>query len=192
MLAAVCKLNGKLSCIRVVCYDVIRSLHDVGVSALELVISVITVWPEVLQSFSKETPSLLYTLRMVLLFFVNKSSSTDLGNVLRRLCHWNDEPSCIENALKDRGLELAECLRNESLAVARLSQGEIPKCFFNNLNKILSIPTSSGSSTHDINCFFKLSAYSVVCTQKQRKRHNSMYLTDFIQYCCSKLKERSD
>ena len=102
-----------------------RSLYKYKNSALELVVSMVTVWPEVLKtssSCSDEKQSLiLRTLKIVLLYWAN--SATDFGNVLRVLCIWKDGPVTIET-VKDFGMQLSKMLNQDTMANFCIGEGE--------------------------------------------------------------------
>ena len=129
MLTALCKLKEDLGCVRVLCYDLIRSLYDLPETAVELVIAVIAVWPQVLQSPSKGYRPLLSTIKTVLLSFVHESSLTGHCNILRKLCLWEDEQYVL-NGLTDLGSELVEWLKNQRVRVLMRGKGELGR-FFN-------------------------------------------------------------
>ena len=87
-------------------------------TALELVITMVTVWPEVLKTSSdclrgKESP-LAHTVKLVLLYWAQESSSADLGNILRVLCCWEDVLVTVDE-LKRFGLQLIQPLREEGV-----------------------------------------------------------------------------
>jgi len=88
----------------------------------------VTVWPEVLKSSfdcsrGKQSP-LAHTLKLVLLYWAQKSPSDDLGNILRVLCCWEDDP-VAEDELKRFGLQLIQPLRDEGVeANVGLGKGE--------------------------------------------------------------------
>lgn len=125
VLTGSCQIQEDLGCIRVVCYDVMRSLYKYQNSALELVVSVVTVWPEVLKtssSSSDEKQSLiLRTLKIVLLYWAN--SATDFGKVLRVLCIWKDEPVTVET-VKDFGMQLSKLLNEDTMANFHIGEGK--------------------------------------------------------------------
>ena len=125
VLTGSCQIQEDLGCIRVVCYDVMRSLYKYQNSGLELIVSMVTVWPEVLKTssrFSEEKQSLiLRTLKVVLLYWAN--SATDFGNVLRVLCSWKDEPVTIET-VKDFGMQLSKLLNEDTMANFCIGEGE--------------------------------------------------------------------
>jgi len=116
VLTALCQLKDDLVRVRVICYDVMRSLYGLQKTALELVVAMVTVWPEIL----KTSPSCLYdeqsplfqTLKLVLLNW-SDSSSQELGNILRSLCGWGVEP-VTQEMVKDLALQLTRWLLDES------------------------------------------------------------------------------
>ena len=126
MLTSLCQLQEDLSCIRVACYDVMRSLYANQDAALELVVTIVTVWPEVLKTSSDcsndKLSLLVRTLKMVLLNWA-ESSSSDLGNILRMLCCWGEEPVSQET-MKGFGLQLIECLLHEKMASVCINKGK--------------------------------------------------------------------
>ena len=128
ILTALCQVKENLGCARTVCYDVIRSLYGSQKAALELVVAMVAVWPEVLKTSSdcsrgKQSP-LAHTLKLVLLYWAQTSPSADLGNILRVLCCWEDD-SVAEDELKRFGLQLIQPLREEAVeANVGLGKGE--------------------------------------------------------------------
>ena len=132
VLTALCQLKKNLFCARTVCYDVIRSLYRAQNAALELVVTMVTVWPEILKSSSacsrgQQSP-LAQTLKLVLLYWAQKSTSGDRGNVLRVLCCWGDD-LITEEELKRFGLQLIQPFRGERVeASVVLGKGKTRDC----------------------------------------------------------------
>ena len=131
VLTALCQLKEDLGCARTVCYDIIRSLYGSQNAALELVVTMITVWPEVLKTSSgcsrgKQSP-LAQTLKLVLLNWAQKSPPKDLGNILGVLCCWGDD-SVTEEEMKRFGLQLIQPLREERVANLSLGKGKMRDC----------------------------------------------------------------
>lgn len=127
-MTALCQLKENLVCARIVCYDVIRTLYRSQNAALELVVTMVTVWPEVLKMSSdcsrgKQSP-LARTLKLLLLYWAQTSPSADLGNILRVLCCWEDD-LVTEDVLRRFGLQLILLLREEGVgANVVLGKGE--------------------------------------------------------------------
>ena len=132
VLTALCQLKKNIFCARTVCYDVIRSLYRAQNAALELVVTMVTVWPEILKSSSacsrgQQSP-LAQTLKLVLLYWAQKSTSGDRGNVLRVLCCWGDD-LITEEELKRFGLQLIQPFRGERVeASVVLGKGKTRDC----------------------------------------------------------------
>lgn len=128
---ALCQLKEDLGSARTVCYDIIRSLYGSQNSALELVVTMVTVWPEVLKTFSdcsrgKQSP-IAHTLKLVLLHWAQKSPSANLGNILRVLCCWGDD-SVMEEELKHFGLQLIQPLHEERVTNVSIGKGKTRDC----------------------------------------------------------------
>ena len=94
-------------------------------AALELVVAMVTVWPEILRAsrdcWSDDKLPLARTLQVVLLSWAD-SFSSELGNILRRLCCWGGDP-VTQETLKDLGARLVKKLHEESLISVCISQG---------------------------------------------------------------------
>jgi len=92
----------------------------------------ITVWPEVLKSSSacsrgQQSP-LAQTLKLLLLYWAEKYTSGDLGNVLRVLCCWEDD-LVTEEELKRFRLQLIQSFRGERVeASVVLGKGKTRDC----------------------------------------------------------------
>ena len=102
-----------------------RSLHRLQNTASELVVAMVTVWPEVLRSspdISDEHLSLARTLLVVLLNWAD-SFSNDLGNILRTFYRWGSDP-VTHGTVKDLGLELMERLQDESFTNVCINEGK--------------------------------------------------------------------
>lgn len=94
-------------------------------AALEVVVAMVTVWPEILRascdcSSAEELP-LARTLQVVLLNWAD-SFSNEHENILRRLCCWGGDP-VTQETLKDLGARLVKKLHDESLISVCISQG---------------------------------------------------------------------
>ena len=123
---ALCRLKEDLGCVRVVCYDVMRSLHRLQNTALELVVAMVTVWPEILRSspsyISDEQLCLARTLLVVLLNWADSFSSA-LGNILRTLYSLGSDPVTVET-VKDLGLGIMKRLQDESFSNVCIAEGK--------------------------------------------------------------------
>ena len=128
VLTALCQLKGNLGCARTVCFDVIRTLYGSQNAALELLVTIVTVWPEVLKTSSdcsrgKQSP-LAQTLKLLLLYWAQTSPLADLGKILRVLCCWEDD-LVPEDVLRRFGSQLIQLLREEGVgANVVLGKGE--------------------------------------------------------------------
>ena len=128
VLTALCQLKENLACARTVCYDVIRTLYGSQNAALELLVTMVTVWPEVLKTSSdssrgKQSP-LAQTLKFLLLYWAETSPSAGLGKILRVLCCWEDD-LVTEDVLRRFGSQLIQPLREEGVgAQVVLGKGE--------------------------------------------------------------------
>lgn len=105
-----------------------RSLCGFQKAALELVVSMVTVWPEVLKTspncLCDEQWPLVQTLKIVLLNWADSASSTNLGTILRTVCCWGDDP-VMQETVQDHGLQLITWLLNESMTSVRIGEGKI-------------------------------------------------------------------
>ena len=124
---ALCRHKEDLGCVRVVCYDVMRSLYRFQKTALELVVAMVTVWPEILKSSPSymfdEQLSLARTLLVVLLNWTD-SFSNALGNILRTLYSWGSNP-VTDGTVKDLGLGLMKRLQDESFSNICIDEGKV-------------------------------------------------------------------
>ncbi|PFX30553.1 hypothetical protein AWC38_SpisGene4632 [Stylophora pistillata] len=125
VLTALCQLKDDLSYARAVLYDIMRTLYSFHNAASELVVTIATVWPEVLRSssdcLSAEKSPIAYTLKSMVLNWTNKPPSMDLGKILRNLCCWEGD-SVTEEELRNFGLKLAKWLHEESVVSVKISK----------------------------------------------------------------------
>lgn len=133
VLTALCQFKDDLACARAVCYDVIRSLYGLQNAALELIVTMVTVWPEVLKTrsdiLSAEKSPLVRVLKLVLLNWTHTSPSADLGDILRVLCCWEDD--CVtEEELRSFGLQLVKWLCEEGGAAVSTGRGKVKEVAF--------------------------------------------------------------
>ena len=131
VLTALCRHKQDLGCARAICYDIIRFFYGFQNAALELVVAMVTVWPEVLERSSDclptEQPPLVRTLKLVLLNWAKNSPIADIGNILRALCSWGDD-SVTEEELKDHGSQLIKGLHEEGVASISIDKGRTRDC----------------------------------------------------------------
>ena len=103
-----------------------RTLYSFHNAALELVVTIASVWPEVLRSpsdcLSAERSPLACTLKLVLLNWANKCPSLEFGKILRNLCCWEGDCATDEE-LKNFGSQLAKWLHEESGASVSVGKG---------------------------------------------------------------------
>lgn len=104
-----------------------RSLHRLQNKAVELVVAMVTVWPEILRSspsyMSDEQLSLARTLLVVLLNWADSFSNV-LGNILRTLYSWGSDP-VTDETVKDVGLGLMKRLQDESFTNVCIDEGTV-------------------------------------------------------------------
>ena len=124
---ALCRLKEDLGCVRVVCYDVMRSLHRLQDTALELIVAMVTVWPEILRSSPDctfdEQLSLSRTLLVVLLNWADSFSSA-LGNILRALYSLGSD-KVTDETVKELGLGIMKKLQDESFSNVCFDEGKV-------------------------------------------------------------------
>lgn len=123
-----------------------RSLHAFQQTALELVVAMVTVWPELLPTssdwWSNDIFPLAKTPQFVLLYWAT-SCSSDHGRVLRRLYRWGNDLKFTSETLKEHGARLINKLNDQSLSDVCIGEG-----MFENSNVSGELRTTDNSSTN--------------------------------------------
>ena len=103
-----------------------RSLHASQETALELVVAMVTVWPELLPTssdwWSNDVFPLAKTLQFVLLYW-SASCSSDHGRVLRRLYRWGNDLQFTSETLTELGARLINKLNDQNLIDVCIDEG---------------------------------------------------------------------
>ena len=103
-----------------------RSLHASQETALELVVAMVTVWPELLPTssdwWSNDVFPLAKTLQFVLLYW-SASCSSDHGRVLRRLYRWGNDLQFTSETLTELGARLINKLNDQNLIDVCIGEG---------------------------------------------------------------------
>ena len=103
-----------------------RSLHASQQTALELVVAMVTVWPELLPTssdcWSNDVFPLAKTLQFVLLYWV-ASCSSDHGRILRRLYRWGNDLQFTSDTLTELGARLINKLNDQEMIDVCIGEG---------------------------------------------------------------------
>ena len=126
---ALCRLNDDLAYARVLCYDVMRSLYGFQRAAVELVVAMVTVWPELMPSCSDWTNTELFPFAQTLHYVLTNwtaSFSSDLGHVLRTLYCLESDLQVSQEMLKEFASRLLSSLHDQNLSCVRVDEGMNP------------------------------------------------------------------
>lgn len=135
LLCALCRQESKLQHMRVLCYDIIRSLYARPGTVLYLMISIAAVWPSVLASSPSTTSTGLVclsgesyqplpcTIQMILTTWARSNDWVLLGNVLDWLCAWKQVPTGV-TSLQQLAEELVQVMKDPSSAQLTRGKGK--------------------------------------------------------------------
>ncbi|XP_032233795.2 uncharacterized protein LOC116616081 [Nematostella vectensis] len=152
LVTALCRWTSDMSHVRILVYNILRSLHFTSGSKVYLIISIAWVWPAV---FSSCSPTWSYdrgsfclsgppfnplraTMQMVISVWIRESERVLLGNIMDWICQWPPAPPTSQ-ILRDTARELSKLIKDQTFPTLENDKDGFPVLGMNIFETIKSL-----------------------------------------------------